>query len=965
MAESTHTIDIILNAVNDTGQGLSDFSGSLENAVGKISSVTAPLAGFANQVLETEAAVTALGMAFLSLAVHQADEFGAKMAEINSLTNGNEETFNQLSKSVQDFAVNSTSSMDEIYKATYDTTSVIGDQAKTMELLEVAQKGAVVGATDLATASGLLSNIMASYGQTTLTGSDYTNALEKNMATMFAAVQNGKTTMSELSSEIGGVAPIASAANVNLESLAAAFAAVTSAGISTAEAGTKIGALLEELLNPSEKLAPVLNGLSVQVDGLPKVLQALQSATGGASDKMLDLFGSSEAAQAAIILANDKTGKFKGTMDAMGDSIKNFNTQYENMAGGVGDSTAKLENSFTVLLQKIGTPLQDEFASILDSFAKITQGFSISIDNGTFAPVFDAFSGFEADLVDYLDKIAAALPEALNKVDFSQWLDSLKELGFDISSLFDGVDLTSPEGLAHAIQLLVNGLETLNHLAAGIIEVWKPVVQTFFAATEQFIALDASTEKSIGHVLGVAQVFESLKGYVEGSISAIDGIGKSLQVIAGIKVAETLTSLAPSLAPLVASAGSLAAVAVALGIVGTVAYETASAVSEHIDTLNSLEETQRVVAKDAANYADKLALVSKETGITVTTQDELIQKIQAGELVLNKTSGKYENQAQLLARISEETGVTVKSQEELTNALEKGLITYDKTTGVYSSYDKIVEQTANSTKNAAITNEQWMKSVDAVAQGMELSNSKGEKLWQTWQNLDEAEQSLLRAGDAGLQGFIRYEDGLYKVITTGEKVQKSQEDVKKAVEDTSKSNVKGSEEWKRVQDAMQAATDKANDFKLKAQELNAKKFEAILTASVDLKVAEVEAQTKRIEAAFASLNEGIKSTGDTLTGLADSLVKNTNPNNESIIKKMMEQENDRRQQEFDLQKTLTEQQIDIGKIKIDKLRKGDAMIKVDAGNLSPHLQALMTEIFKEIQIKATEEGMNLLMGLNQ
>ena len=964
MATATHSIDIIINAVNDTGKGLQSVSDNLNTAIGRVSGITGPLSDVADKVLETEAAVTALGVAFLTSAVHEADDFAGKMAEINSLTNGNEESFNDLKKSVQNFAVNSTSNIDTISKAMYIATSNVGSTSKAMDILAVAQKGAVVGATDLETTAALLTRTMNAYGLVTEDSAKNTENAERVMAAMFATVQNGDLNMDALSSNMGKVASSAKAAGIDIETVGAAIAALTGAGVSADESFTLFNNLIKELLNPSQDLQKAMGGLSVTVDGLPRVLEELKKSTGGSADKLYSLFSSSEAAKSAIILANDTAGKFATTLNAMGGATTNFNQQYENMAGGIGDSTQKLENSFRVLLQKIGDPLQTEFAAILDGFASITQGFSISIDDGTFDPVFTAFDNFQKDIVDYLQQVAKVLPEALGKVDFTQWLDSLGQIGFNVARLFDGFDLTSADGLAKAIQFVVDSLESLNRIAAGIISVWAPVIRTFFSAAEAFVSLDGNSERTIGQMLGISQVFESLKGYIEGTVSAVDSIGKSLQFIAGIDVATGLARIAPSLGPIAAIAPELIALTLALGALALEAKAYYDIHEEKQALDKSIAESTRAYKAGLEELTATYQEISQRTGVAIKDTADFHRLVDNGTLILDKANGKWTTTSDLLSSISKATGVTVKSQDELNRALQSGLIIFDQATGKYTTHEQQMAEVAKQTAHAAFVNGGWVTSVDKVAQSMNLVDSQGERLVGTFGSLESAQKAAIATMEDGYQNTIRYENGVYQVVQAVDGSAKKHEELKAAVEDTTKSNVRGSQEWKNVQDAMQAATDSAAEFKLKAAELNEKRYEANLTAVVDLKVAEVEAQTKQIEAAFESLNKGIESTGDTLAGLADALVKNINPNNTDFLKKLATEENDRRNQEFDLQKELITNQVENLKLKNERLKKGDALIHITSDGLAPELDSLLDVLLKRVQIKASEEGMALLLGLS-
>ena len=80
---------------------------------------------------------------------------------------------------------------------------------------------------------------------------------------------------------------------------------------------------------------------------------------------------------------------------------------------------------------------------------------------------------------------------------------------------------------------------------------------------------------------------------------------------------------------------------------------------------------------------------------------------------------------------------------------------------------------------------------------------------------------------------------------------------------------------------------------------------------------------------------------------------------------MLEQvdiENDLRQDAFDLQKELTTAQIDYMNKKAETFGE-EIELKVEAGDLKPHLEAFMWEIVSTLQSRITEEGAERLIGL--
>lgn len=143
-------------------------------------------------------------------------------------------------------------------------------------------------------------------------------------------------------------------------------------------------------------------------------------------------------------------------------------------------------------------------------------------------------------------------------------------------------------------------------------------------------------------------------------------------------------------------------------------------------------------------------------------------------------------------------------------------------------------------------------------------------------------------------------------------------------------------------------------------------FESVQVAAeweAKLDIAEAQATAKIMESAFESVNIGIKSTGD-LIGNLFSQLKGTNISEQFAIESQIMKENDLRQAQFETQKKLIDSQIKLNQEKAKQVARGEATITVQAEGLAPHLEAIWFQIFEALQVNASEEGKELLLGLN-
>lgn len=924
MADISRTVEIIFGAVDNTGSGISSISRNLENAVNATSNITEPLSKVADFAVKAEAAVLALGATFLTVAVNEASKFGSTVREIGTLVNNTSDQNQALKGSIQDFASGSASSIDAIGRAVYIATSNIGDTAKALDILKIAEQGAVVGATDVETTVALLTRTMNAYGLVTDDSATNTANAERVMAAMFTTVQNGDINMKGLAENLGKVASTASAAGVPIEIVGAAIAAITGAGVNADQSMTLLNAVLKELLGPSEALQKALGGVSVTADGLPAVFNTLKTATGGSAEKIFELFSSSEAAKGALILVNDNAGKFSGTIQAMDGNVKAFNANYVNMVDNVKNSNQILVNQATILLQKVGDPLQEGWADILKALSSVFSGFSLSIDQGAFDPVFKAFDGFSKDIAKTLEQIAKNLPAALGKVDFSGIINALSDLGIEIGGLFGNIDLSTPEGLARAIQFVVDSFESLTRVTSGVVDAWGPVVKAFVAGIEAFNGLDDGAKKTVGQFAGLAQIFETLKDSVIDGSKALDTIGKALQAIAGVQAGQAITGLAAAMggSAFVAGAATLTAVAASL-------YSIKLGVDANIGAWQDYKNRQDTVADSTKNLAlsqdaikGKLEEISKATGITVNNMDELNKAVDDGKLVFNEATGAYEKAG-------------------------SGIRDYDAEVAAASKSGFSFEAAVNS-----------------IASSLGIAGGAADDVAGKFGTLAAAEAAALDEIDKGKTTSISFSDGLFVLHSVQKQLVTSSDDLARSTKNAADAAKVGSQEWKRVQEVLLDTQKQANEFTIKLGELSNQRYEIDVRANVDIRTAQIEAQTQRIQAAFTATVETIATLSKGVTDLWSIFAgEGITGSKRFAIEEAAQRAEDRLNKELQLKEDLTRATIDKISAETDRFRSGDPFIRIDSGDLGPELDALFEKVLKRVQIKGTEEGFSLLLGL--
>ena len=274
---------------------------------------------------------------------------------ITLLPDAGEKAFGELGDQVKDFSKEFGVLPDKTIPALYSALSAGVPKKNVFEFMEVAQKAAKGGVTELETAVDALSSVVNAYGSEAITASHSSDLL-------LTAVRLGKTTFEELAAEVYKVAPIAASVGVPFENLTASLAVLTSQGVPTAQSATMLKGALAELAKEGtaadtafrdfagEGLAAFLAGGGTFEEAIMGL--ATQAETAGIS--VLDLFGSVEAGQGILSLTSDGGAAFSSVLAEMGDSAGATQAAFETMDSGLSANFDKIKANLSVLAIDIG-----------------------------------------------------------------------------------------------------------------------------------------------------------------------------------------------------------------------------------------------------------------------------------------------------------------------------------------------------------------------------------------------------------------------------------------------------------------------------------------------------------------------------------------------------------------------------------------------------------------------------------
>lgn len=255
-------------------------------------------------------------------------------------------------------------------KAFYQIISAgASSAAEATELLTAANKLAVGGVTSIEVAADGLTSVLNAYGDRVEGASAVSDAL-------FVAMRAGKTTIGELSSALGRVAPLAAQAGVGFDQLAAAVSALTKGGISTKEAVTGVRAILAAVVKPTSEATKMAKQLGIdftatglQARGLSEFIRGLVEATGGSTAALAQLFGGVEALVPILALAGQAGQDFSSILDQMSTKAGSTQEAFDKMAASPGFQAGRLWSALQAEVLGTTTALSEGLAEALKAAA--------------------------------------------------------------------------------------------------------------------------------------------------------------------------------------------------------------------------------------------------------------------------------------------------------------------------------------------------------------------------------------------------------------------------------------------------------------------------------------------------------------------------------------------------------------------------------------------------------------------
>lgn len=377
MLDKMFGIGVLLSLQNRLSPVAKKARQDLQQLEGKVDDLEARLKRFdgfrslANKGRTLTTNLTLPILATAGLLTKTSMDMGRAMGQVATLIPGQEKRVAELKTFVEETAMATGKSTDDLATATYQSISLLGDAAgKTETFIATASKAAVAGQSSVTDAVNLIGGVLRAYNMDIEESSRVSDLL-------FTTVKLGATTFPELASSMGRVLGMGASLKVPLEDITAAFATLTGTTGNTAEVSTQLANVLNKFLQPTQTMEKALSALgfssgkamlaSKGLAGSLKILKQYSELTGV---PIAELFPDVEGLRAALALTGANAEKFTENLDAMRGAAGATDEAFKAQTEGVGEAAYtwdKFQQKLKVIAIRAGDEVAPAFIKILDS----------------------------------------------------------------------------------------------------------------------------------------------------------------------------------------------------------------------------------------------------------------------------------------------------------------------------------------------------------------------------------------------------------------------------------------------------------------------------------------------------------------------------------------------------------------------------------------------------------------------
>lgn len=935
MANLQSVVELIFRGTDDVTQTANKVGKSLQDLNDSVADITEPFSDLSEKLAIVQAAFVAVAGVVGGLAYNESVKFQSSLLDLQKQLDASEGNARQFSDALNEVALKYGQNANQVATATADFKAAGFSISESLTLVQSALNLSIAGGVNFDQAVKIINSSLAGFQ---VANEDAISVSKRFSDIINKAADLTKSSFTELAQGFSDLSPVARLAGLSFEDTAAILSKIIDVFGSGSEAANALGSSFVNLRNPTEDMAAQMIDLGVKFDAAGKPIGTIKDIINTIVPNFIKLTNEQQSSASATLFGKEQYDKMIPVLTSWNDTMK-LSAQITKEAGGSIDKEVNLRlqsaqqviastnEAFRQLLTSLGDKFEVNTTGVVSSLGALAIEFKKTIEAGSLDPLFELLNPQLAELENIFRTIAKNLPDALSQVDFQPLVNSLKALGEQgkaaFEALFGNIDISTPDKLAESIQRVVDVISGIVRVTAGELGGLKPFLETVNKLATAFKDATPEAQGFIGTIIGFGSGLNTATGFLDTALLSFIAFGSKVTPALAALKAESLLAAAAITGP--------AGIAVALGV-------AAGAIAQFLipadkladwswpDWLAGYEGASAGTA--AADIADGFVALKNRVDEWIGTSKELENSAPSA---ISVTS--FDGAISEIARYEESIKSTEQEYTDLVNFLAKP-VPVNSWDGILAQLSKIDDKT----KDANDSTKKYIGTLEGLPE-LKLPDNVNVSL--AFQEAGKAAGNYSTALAGISTKYEQVGSGTVKATGAFAAVSTAAEDNAKKVE---------------------KATKEADSFRLKMEELASNERIKKIEAYVSINVADIEGQTKRVEAAFESINTTVNSTGDLLGSLFGDLGKADTFTKLQIIEQI-EAENKRRDAALQLQKELTQAQIESIKAKTRALDRGDSILKIDGTGLAPQLEAFMWEVLKAIRVRANADFADYLLGI--
>lgn len=331
-------------------------------------------------VLGTTSVFLAAGFG-IRAAITQITEFERQMSAVKAISGATGEEFELLTMRARELGGSTVFTATQAAEGLKFFAQAGFSVQESMQAVGAALDLAIIGMTDLGTASDITANVIRGFNLAASEAGRVADVLA------FTA-SNTNTNVIQLGQALSFVAPVAKGLNVPLEDTSIALGVLSDAGLKGQRAGTGLRGIFQKLVNPSEKARKIIESFKISMEDVNPAIHGVR----GAIENLSPVLAGPDGAANAMAIFMQRAGpaalilnQLKDRFDDLAERIKESEGVAKEMAAIMQDNlwgAAKiLTSALTETVLQLGDAgLTGVMKTVLRETALLVQAFNGTLD---------------------------------------------------------------------------------------------------------------------------------------------------------------------------------------------------------------------------------------------------------------------------------------------------------------------------------------------------------------------------------------------------------------------------------------------------------------------------------------------------------------------------------------------------------------------------------------------------------